>query len=509
MDILDFLYFFVPVFGFAALVEMLHFLPFLRWITEKRVYERMYSAMVVFLIAFLVFEAAFLVDLYHGSKALHQVLEIAAMSIVLLETVIVVRRSVTELQVVSVTKEVLERSEKKYRSLIETMNDGFWTLDENLITTMVNNKMGKMLGYSMEEMVGKSVMFFLDKGAQAEVKKQNKLRPKGISSTYEVEITKKDGTKLPVLVSASPIFDEKGNFKGSFAVVTNISKLKEMQKEINGYSKNLEKMVEGRTRELTLARDSLVNMLEDLTESKKQLEVGYGELKDVDRVKTDIISNVSHELRTPITIAKSSIELMDEEDTKEQKKLLAMCENALSRLNEMVENLVNISVIYKGRFVPAREPVDITTAIKAVLQNLTAVAKEKEIELKYMPKDDLPKAKGDKKAIEGVLFSLIDNAIKFNKKGGKVEVKAEKKEGVVQISVKDTGIGIAPEDKERIFEPFFQLDSSTTREYGGTGIGLTLIKAHVEAQKGRVWVESVPGKGSTFFFTLPAVQVKS
>jgi PAS domain S-box-containing protein len=504
MSVIDYLYYFVPLFVFAAIFELIHFLPFARRITEKGVYEKMYSVIMVFLFSFLVFETAFLVELFFESQSLHKLLELIAMSVVLFETVTVLRKSIIELQITAVTNEILERSEKRYRHLIETMNDGFWIIDENRITSRVNKKTSEMLGYSAAEMVGKDVMSFLDKKAQALVKEHLMMRPKGQSSTYEIEFTKKDGSKLPAVISASPLFDEDGGFKGSFAILTDISQRKKMEEEITSYSHNLKAMVEERTKDLSQARDSLVNMLEDLTDSKEKLVKAYDELKDVDRLKTDIISNISHELRTPITVAKSAIELTrEEEDQKEIDRYLSMCEKGLTRLNDLVENLVDVSSLYKGRYIVTGIAVDVGATIKEVLRDFEITARERNIEINYKANKKIPKAKGDIKAIKRALANLIDNSIKFNRKGGKIDVEVRRTGEFIQISVKDTGIGIEPQYKEKIFEPFYQVDPSTTRKFGGTGIGLALVKSHIEAQKGRLWFESIPGKGSTFFVKLP------
>jgi len=504
MHVVELVYFFVPVFAFATLIELLHFLPFVGRITEEKVFGRMYSVMLVFLLSLLVFELSFLAKYYLASELLHKLLEISAMSAVLFETVVVVRRSVAELMVAEATREVLEREERRYRSLIETMNDGFWAIDSSGRTTMVNHKVREMLGYSEKELIGKHVFSFLDEKAREEVERQLKLRKQGVSSTYEIEIIRKDGKKLPVLLSASPIFESDGTFKGSFAVVTDISRLKEMEAQLREYSQNLELMVEERTRDLRTARDSLMNMLEDLRESKRELAMAYEELKDIDRLKTDIISNVSHELRTPITIAKSAVELSREEtESKEIRKYLTMCDNALSRLNELVENLVGASILYRGGYKPELELVDVRDVIKEVVASHEAQAREKGVKLSFNTRARA-KARVDVNGLRRILSNLLDNAIKFNNPGGEVKINVENKDGFVRLSVADTGIGMEKGQLDRIWEPFYQIDPSTTRQYGGTGIGLTLVKSYVEAMKGRVEVESEPGRGSTFHVYLPS-----
>jgi PAS domain S-box-containing protein len=504
VQILDFAYFFVPVFAFTAIIELLHFLPFAKNVTEKRIYEKMFPTLTVFLFSFLIFELAFLVEVFLESKELHKILELASMTIILFWAVLVVRKNVIELEITNAKKSLLEKSEKRYKNLIETMNDGFWSIDENRITATVNQKTEKMLGYTTKEMIGKDVMHFLDRKAQAEVKQRLKERKKGASETYEIEFTKKDGSKLPVVLSASPIFDEKGVFKGSFAVLTDISERKKMEEEIKSYSEGLETMVEDRTNQLKQTRDSLVNMLEDLTESKKYLAKAYDDLKDIDRLKTDIISNISHELRTPITIAKSALELTrEEEEPEETGRFLTMCENALTRLNDIVGNLVDVSSIYKGRFVVSVKALEVERVIKKVIRDFKPAAEKKKIKFNFSVEEPVPKVKADEKSITRALINIVDNSIKFSKEGGRVDVNVKSQDEFVQISIKDSGIGIPKQYLSKVFEPFYQIDPTTTREFGGTGIGLSLTKSHIEAQGGKVWAEGSRRKGAIFYVKLP------
>ncbi len=509
MNLLDLLYYLVPLFTFAALIEIIHFLPYVKIIATKEVYESIFPISTPFLLSFLIFDASFIVEIFFHDKALHKLFEAGAMTLVLITTVVVVRRNLSDLQVSRATRAVAEKEHKKYKGLIEKMNDGFWSIDNKGITNMVNHKMGEMLGYRRNELLGQKITDFVDESEQIKLKRQEEMRPKGVSSTYEINLTKKDGSNIPVIVSAAPIFDDDGRFRGSFAIVTDVSRIKEMEEELKDYSKNLETRVEKRTEELLKARDSLVNILEDLTNSKKELAEAYDELKDVDRLKTDILSNISHELRTPITIAKSSIELTrGEADRKEIDLFLDMCENALNRLNDLIENLVDISSIYKGTFVASGKTADLDRVLKTVLGHFKTQLDDKQISMSYPKQISHPLIKADEKMVSRVLTNLMDNAVKFNKKGGKITIKTKKADNHVEMSIWDTGIGIDPKYMDKIFEPFYQIDPTTTREFGGTGIGLALVKAHMEALKGRVRLESAPGKGSTFYLEFPISQEK-
>lgn len=504
MNLLDFVYFFTPVMAFIVAIELLHLIPYLKKLTDPAFYEKTYQIAIVVIISMLFFELSFIAELYLGSRDLHKILEIGAMGIILGETIFIIRRDIQELDLLVATNEVIKKSESQYRNLIETMNDGFWAIDDKGTTTMVNQRLSDMLGYQKEEFIGKKVSSFFDEDQQRILQKHLALRKGGKRTNYSITIRKKNGSSLPILVSGSPLFDDSGSYKGAFAIITDISKIKELEAEIRAYNQNLESIVDERTKELKAARDSVVNMLEDLTGSKAELLKAYDKLRDVDRMKTDIISNISHELRTPVTIAKSAIELTrEEEDPTEISKFLTMCDNALSRLDDLVENLVDIAAVYKGKYVMSSGEINLNDVIKESLNKYKELADTRKVKLNYTRSPEDIFAQGDRRTIIKVIQNLIENAIKFNREGGDVLITVAKEPDNITIAVKDTGIGIEEKDQDRIFDSFYQVDPTSTRAYGGTGIGLALAKANVETMEGKIWVESKVGLGSTFYVSLP------
>jgi len=505
----DLLFFFVVAFSFAAFVEILHFIPLAKGITDPEIYEKMFGVALVFLASFLFFETAFMVEYFLHDTVLSKLLLLVAMSLVLVETALVLRKNTTELQITRATKEILEQSEKRYKNLIETMNDGFWMIDENRVTTQINERTSEMLGYSEAEMLGKDVLGFVDPRHHKTVKDHLEKRRRGMSTTYEIEFIQKDGSRLAALVSATPILDDEKNFKGSFAVVTDITKRVELEGKIREYSMDLEEMIEERTKELTHAKTSLVNMLDDLSESKKDLAGAYDGLKDMDRLKTYIISNISHELRTPITIAKSAIELIREEPkSDEREKFLVMCEKALIRLNDLVENLVEISSIYKGSYVASQRTIDIDSMIRDAIKEIKFIAAERDIKVVFTPNTTFSNVLADPKAVFRAVSNILDNAVKFNHRGGRIEIITKTAGDYLEIAFHDTGLGIHEKYRIKVFEPFYQIDPSTTRRFGGTGIGLALVKAHIEGQNGSVWVKDNKGEGTIFNVKLPLAKEK-
>jgi signal transduction histidine kinase len=242
----------------------------------------------------------------------------------------------------------------------------------------------------------------------------------------------------------------------------------------------------------------------EVIEMYSQLESAYEELKSIDELKSNILANVSHELRTPITVTKGAIELaLDEKNEEERRSLLKTAVAALVRQNLIIEDLLQAAKFERGEVKLFLGDVDVVKIINKVVEEFEPIIMEEGLKLKIDVENRLPKARADGIALERVLRNLLGNAVKFNKRGGEIHIEAVQRSDFIEVCISDTGVGI-PEDKlEKIFEPFYQIDASPTRRYGGTGMGLTVVKAIVEAHGGEVSVESIPGEGSRFCFTLP------
>lgn len=240
---------------------------------------------------------------------------------------------------------------------------------------------------------------------------------------------------------------------------------------------------------------------------ERRVEKGEAEmkaLKELDRLKDELISNVSHELRTPLTIAKSAIEIAGrEEEGEEVRRVLGVGREALIRQDFIIGNLVEIAEFQKGDFRIKPEPLDMGHLLKLAVKTIEPVAKKKNIKLELSVSEEVSPVWGDFRALQKVVLNLLDNAFKFNKEGGRVIVEAKGAENFVEVSVADTGVGIPKELYEKIFERFYQVDGSLTRRYGGTGMGLAVAKEIVKAHGGDIKVESELGRGSKFTFKVP------
>lgn len=282
-------------------------------------------------------------------------------------------------------------------------------------------------------------------------------------------------------------------------------KVQERTEELEKANRDLKSEVRERKKaeeELKKAKDELELRVEERT---LELKTAFERLKNLDKLKRDIISNVSHELRTPITIVKGALEILDEEDNpKMRKKLINTARDALKRQNMSVHDLIEAARMQEetsGQGLTLTE-IDIERLVNLTVIEFKAVAHNREIEVISEIEKDIPKIRADQSRLSHVLRNLLNNAVKFTEKG-KITLKAKHKNKEVEFCIADTGIGIAEEFHESIFQPFFQIDSSVTRRYSGAGMGLPIVKNIVEEHGGRVWVESTPGSGSKFYFTLP------
>jgi two-component system phosphate regulon sensor histidine kinase PhoR len=228
------------------------------------------------------------------------------------------------------------------------------------------------------------------------------------------------------------------------------------------------------------------------------------ELRRLETVRQDFISNISHELRTPIASVKALAETLSEgaiEDPSIAKDFLNRINAEADKLAQMVQELGDLSRIESGESPLVKKPLNIAQPIEHAIERLRTQAERSGLVLETNIPSGLPQVLADESRVEQVLVNIIHNAIKFTPAGGRIKVSAEVKENNLVVSVADTGIGIPADDLPRIFERFYKADKS--RASGGTGLGLAIAKHIVEAHGGRIWAESVEGKGSTFKFALP------
>lgn len=228
------------------------------------------------------------------------------------------------------------------------------------------------------------------------------------------------------------------------------------------------------------------------------------ELRKLETVRRDFIANLSHELRTPITSLKALGETLRDgaiEQPSVAREFLDKINLEVDRLAQMVQEMGELSRIESGVAPLQKTPADVAEVVDRAVGRLEAQADRAGLKLETRIASDLPRVPADQARMEQVLANLIHNAIKFTPSGGRITVSAKAEGDKLVVSVSDTGIGISEDDLPRVFERFYKADRA--RAGGGTGLGLAIAKHVVEAHGGRIWVESIEGKGSTFSFTLP------
>jgi two-component system, NarL family, sensor histidine kinase BarA len=257
----------------------------------------------------------------------------------------------------------------------------------------------------------------------------------------------------------------------------------------------------------------------ELSAKNKRLEKAVERMQEADRLKSTFLATMSHELRTPLTSVIGYSEMLIEglagEVNDEQREYLKTILSKADQLLQLISSILDVSLLESGSQQMQREPVTLRKLVDSVLTSLGEKLRRRRITVEECP-DGLPRVVGDSRQLREVLRNLLTNAIKFTSDGSDITITLDvgtlKPDGVaredelgVRLVVKDSGIGISSEEQANIFEPFFQVDSSSTRQYGGSGLGLTLAKRYVEAHGGHIWVDSEPGQGSVFTVSLPAV----
>ncbi|MBO9681650.1 MAG: PAS domain S-box protein [Flavisolibacter sp.] len=380
-------------------------------------------------------------------------------------------RIIGAIQDISVRKKAEQEtvnSERRYRQIVETAQEGIWLIDENNYTVFVNRKMCEMLEYSAEELTGKLAYDLVDETEIEYVSEQIKRRKAGMAEHHELIFRSKNGKEVWTYVSTNPVVDENGVYRGALAMVTDITTRKQQDELLKKHEASLElknRELRQKNRELEqfayIASHDLQEPLRTVHSFSSQLQKQYsGQLDDLAKKYLFFIQQGSERMKTLIT------DLLDYSRIGRQKELKTI------DCNELIENVI----------------ADLHTAIQ-----------ESQVEIQ---KENLPVVNGYSTEMKQLFQNLISNAIKFRKKevAPKVQICSQPINGGWEFSVKDNGIGIAEEHNERIFVIFQRLHSRS--EYEGTGIGLSHCKKIVELHGGKIWVNSRPGEGSSFHFTI-------
>jgi|GEM_PF-887770 len=265
-----------------------------------------------------------------------------------------------------------------------------------------------------------------------------------------------------------------------------------------------ERLLLGLARQAAMAIDR-TRLYEALRERNVRLEQAYADLQEAFSIKDMIVQNVSHEMRTPLThisgYAEALLEGLMGEMPPEQRDAISVIYRQANLLTRVVSDIITLHDIDRRGLDMA--PVDLGELARHALADHLVQAKEAGLRLQAQIEPELPPVLGDAVRLTQVFNNLLDNAIKFSPRGGEIRLRVRRLGEVLQVSVSDQGIGIPADKLDKIFDRFYQVDGSSTRRYGGMGLGLAISKRIIEAHGGRIWAESQLGQGATFYFTLP------
>ncbi len=370
----------------------------------------------------------------------------------------------------------LRQSEQHLRELLMNMNEGFVAVDGQFRIHFANDRIAQLLGAPAQSMRGESILDYVGPASRGKLLELFDMAEahRGNRVNLEVNLITQDGKTLPVVMGAAPIHDPNQEDLRYSLVITDVSELKTMQHQL-----------EMRANELELANQ---------------------ELRMLDRAKDSFLSNVTHELRTPLSTIRGYIEMLEggETDSGTERTALEVMRRNVDRLQALIEEMLEFSRMQIRGVQLSMRLFDVDTLVREQLMSHHPQASEKGVSLEARPSGEgRPLVWGDPGKLNQVLTILLSNAIKFTETGGEVSVEYGDNGADFTIAVRDTGIGIEETHRERVFDKFYQVDSDLNRRYAGTGIGLSIAKSIVHAHGGDITVNSTPGEGSTFSFTLP------
>jgi PAS domain S-box-containing protein len=403
--------------------------------------------------------------------------------------VVLVFRDIAESKAAEQTKSLLV-------SVVESSEDAIIskTLEGRIVSW--NKGAERLYGYSAEEAIGSLVSILLPPGREDDFPKiMNTLRRGERVEYYETERMRKDGQVIHVSLTVSPIRNAAGEITGASAIARDITSQKRAEEE----REQLLAREQSARREAEQAHKLSAELLLREQAARRQAE-------EASRMKDEFLATVSHELRTPLNaiLGWAGILRRKAVDANTAAQAIETIERNARAQTQLIEDLLDISRIITGRMRLDIQPVEVPVVIQAVVDAIRPAADAKEIRLQVVLDPTAGPVSGDPSRLQQVVWNLLSNAVKFTPKGGRVQVRLERVNSRVEITVSDSGQGISPEFLPYVFDRFRQADSSYNRIHGGLGLGLAIVRQLVELHGGAVEVQSAgEGYGASFTVKLP------
>jgi len=359
------------------------------------------------------------------------------------------------------------------QDLYDSAPVGYHSLDSEGRYLEINQTELNWLGYEREELLGKPITYILTP-QYAEIFSEIFLlfRASGKITNQEAEAICKNGKTFPILINATAVYNENGEYVASRSTITDNTERKQ---------------------------------------AENALRLTNAELERAMRVKDEFLASMSHELRTPLNailgLSQSMLEQFIGPLNEHQLDCMQTIESSGSHLLELINDILDLSKVSSNQMTLEITPISASEVCQASLLFVREMAHKKHLQVASLLDPQVQTLLADERRLKQMLVNLLSNAVKFTPEGGAIQLRVtgDSEKQIIRFSVSDTGIGIAPENINRLFQPFVQLDSGLNRQFEGTGLGLSLVARMAELHGGSVSVESEPGKGSTFSILLPWV----